>query len=312
MALEADIRPAAAAAERISRAALALGALGLVAAAFLIVRLFESWRVTPAAGAHHVTVFGLRLSYPSANADAIVIVALAGLGAVVLCTAVLAAIGELRASRRFERWLATRTVRDGATGDVLLIEDDEPQAFCAGLRHPRVYISTGAVELLDERALAAVLAHELHHARRRDPLRLATGRVFSRAMFFVPGLRAIVRRAESLAELSADERASAAAPGNRAALARAILAFDGSGGVDPERVDHLTEHRGEWRFPAALFLAALAALALITGLAVLGGRLANGSTTLALPVLSQQPCIVVLAAIPTALALVALRFGRSR
>jgi Zn-dependent protease with chaperone function len=33
------------------------------------------------------------------------------------------------------------------------------------------------VALLDDSGLDAMLAHEHHHARRRDPLRLATGRV---------------------------------------------------------------------------------------------------------------------------------------
>ncbi len=310
MVTETNPRPAAIAAERVARAVLALGVLGLAALAFVVVRLFESWRLGPSAAAHHVTVFGVRLAYPVANADAIVIVALASVGFAALLVAARGCAHELRAARAFDRRLAACTTElvDG----VAVFAGTRPEAFCAGLFHPRVYISTGALELLDERALAAVIAHELHHVRRRDPLRLATGRVLSRAMFFIPGLKPIVRRAASLAELSADERASAAAPQNRAALARAMLAFEGTGGIDSDRVDYLTGDAPSWRFPAGLCLAALAVLALISGLALLAGRLASGSTTLALPLFSHEPCIIVLAALPVALALLAVRFVRGR
>ena len=40
-----------------------------------------------------------------------------------------------------------------------------PEAFCAGLFRPRVYVTSGAVELLDDAGLDAVLAHERQHAQ---------------------------------------------------------------------------------------------------------------------------------------------------
>ena len=45
--------PAGAAANRLHRASLAVGALGLATAAFTLERLLESWRVDPHAGASH-------------------------------------------------------------------------------------------------------------------------------------------------------------------------------------------------------------------------------------------------------------------
>ena len=114
MALEANIRPVTAAAERTSRAALLLGTLGLAAAAFVVVRLFESWRVTPAAASQHITVLGLRLSYPTANADAIVVVALAAVGLAVLTSAVSAMARRrsrsrcCRGSHALSCWRASR------------------------------------------------------------------------------------------------------------------------------------------------------------------------------------------------------------
>ncbi len=187
-----------------------------------------------------------------------------------------------------------------------VIPDERPQAFCAGLVAPRVYISSGAVALLDETALTAVLAHEAHHARRRDPLRLAVGRVLARALFFVPGLGELVRRQQTLAELGADENAVNAGPASRSALARAMLAFSesspagGSVGIDPLRVDHLLGEPPGWRFPTLVCLAAAGTIGLVAAIAILAGQLAAGSATLAPPFLSHQPCIMVLALIPAA------------
>lgn len=297
-------RPAARAAARLSRAGLLLGALGLATAVFILTRLLETWRVGPGAPVHHVSILGQPLGYPAANLDAIVVLVLAGAGLLATVLTLLLAIRELIASRRFAHGIARRRPR--LQGDVLVVDSDRPLAFCAGLLRPRVCISSGALRVLDDDALAAVLAHERHHARRHDPLRQAATRVLARSLFFVPGLSALAERQHRLAELGADESAVHAVTGGDAALARAILAFadaparDGSGGVDPERIDHLIGEPPSWRFPAALCLAALAVIALLAAAAALAARLAHGSATLALPLLSREPCVVALALIPAA------------
>jgi hypothetical protein len=313
----AEERPAATAATRISRASLALGGLGLASAIFVVVRLFETWRVGSIRGSHRVSIFGQSLTYPTANLDAIVIMLLAALGTIVTGLVITGTVRELAASRRFQRHLTGRHLRplDGA----LILDDEQPRAFCAGLLRPRVYLSAGAVAMLDDDALAAVLAHERHHARRHDPLRLAVGRVLARALFFLPELDDLAERQQALAELSADESAVNAAPANRAALARAMLSFSdaagdgtdpGSAGIDPARVDYLLGDPPSWRFPIVVCTAAASMIALVATLAVLAGQLAGGSATLALPFLSRQPCIVVLAAIPAALGLSATAYRR--
>src|ERR1700733_9046304 len=73
-------RPATIAAGRMFGASLLLGGLAFASAVFVITRLFESWRVTSAPASHVVSVFGQRLSYPTANTGAIVVTVLAGLG----------------------------------------------------------------------------------------------------------------------------------------------------------------------------------------------------------------------------------------
>jgi Zn-dependent protease with chaperone function len=308
-------RHAAVAAARVSRAGLLLGGLGLLSALFVLARLFESWRVTPHAASHRVSIFGQNLTYPTANAGAIVMIVLAAFGLIVTAMAIGESVRELTADRRFRRRLAGQNPRP--LRGALVIHDEQPHAFCAGLIRPRVYVSTGALALLDDSGLDAVLAHERHHVARRDPLRLAAGRVLARALFLLPGLRELSRRHQTLAELSADESAVNAAPANRSGLASAILSFSDatapghSGGVDPVRVDYLLGASPNWRFPVALCLGGAAVLALLLAIALLAGQVAHGSATLAPPFLSRQPCVVVLAAIPSAVGLVAVLFGRA-
>jgi hypothetical protein len=252
-----------------------------------------------------------------ANGDALVITALAVLGLLMACAAAWALGRELRAARRVARTIGARSPRLRPAHDAWVIDDARPQAFCAGLVRPRVYISTGALAALDAEALAAVVAHEHHHARRRDPLRLATTRVLASALFLLPSLRRVVERQQALAELGADEAAVVSAGGDRSALASAMLSFSELGdadtaGIDPERVDHLLGERGGWRFPLGICLLAASGLVTFVALVVLAARAAAGSATLAPPFVSSQPCVAVLALLPAGTALAAAAYARAR
>ena len=304
-------RPAARALAVAWTGGLLLGLLGLAAFVPVFARLFESWRVSAHAAAHHVSILGETLSYPAANAGAVIVLALALLGGIVTALALRAIGSELRAARRLGRRLAQ--LHPVPRDDVFVIDDERPESFCAGLLRPRIYITTGALARLDAPALDAVLVHERQHARRRDPLRLAASRMIARSLFFLPAIRELRRGQQLLAEVSADESAVTAAAGDRSALARAMLSFSdapeagGASGVDPARVDYLLGEATGWRFPALMCTAALALLALVVTLAILLGREAAGSATLEPPFLSAQPCVVMLALIPCAAGLSALR-----
>lgn len=214
-------QPAAAAAARVARAGVTLTVLGLGSSLFVVMRLLGTWHVSSVPSSDRISVLGQTMSYPAANLAAVVVLVLAMLGLVVTLTAVAGIVREVTAARRFQRSVQAT----GRLGAAVIIEDERPRAFCAGLVRPRVYISSGALAILDSDALEAVLLHECHHAQRRDPLRLACGRVAARALFFVPGLGPLITRQSALAELSADETAINAGPRHRAALARAMLDF---------------------------------------------------------------------------------------
>jgi BlaR1 peptidase M56 len=307
-------RPAATAAARVSGASLLLGGLGLLSAIFVLFRLVESWRVGSGATSHRIEILGQALSYPAANINAIVIVVLAAVGSVVTGRALVGTMREYRASRRFSRAVSCRQLE--TLQGAVVVPDARPRAFCAGLLRPQVYVSAAAVAILDQAALTAVLAHERHHARRRDPLRFAAGRVLVQALFFLPEFGLLLERQQALAELSADESAVAGVSANRSALARAMLSFSdaptsgGASGIDPARIDYLLGEPPNLRFPALLCLAAVGILALLVTVAVLAGRVASGSATLTLPFLSRQPCILVLAVIPAALGVLAANLAR--
>jgi hypothetical protein len=250
---------------------------------------------------------GILFSYPRLNAAAGVLLGLALIGASAFALAVRALLRQRSAYRRF---LAQVEVV-GRLGDgpgVQVIADPRPQAFCAGYLRPTVYISQGALELLSDDELEAVLAHENHHLRVRDPLRLACGRVLSQALFFVPALRTLFGRYADLAELNADGAAVQEGGGGRGALASALLAFEGSGvGISPERVDSLLGQPVVWRRPWWLLTASVGSLSSLIALTWAASQAASTRATFNLPVVSSQPCLAMLTVLPLVGVLVILR-----
>jgi hypothetical protein len=105
--------------------------------------------------------------------------------------------------------------------DVRLCADERCFCCCAGLFFPKVIISTGMYELLDEAQLTAVLAHEAAHVRRRDPARALAVRCASNALFYLPLARYLSKKALVASELGADSAAASVA--GQPALVRALL-----------------------------------------------------------------------------------------
>jgi Peptidase family M48 len=188
----------------VAGAGLAGCALGLAAGVSRV-------HVAPAA-AQRLNVGGARFTYPAANAAAVALIALAALGVAVLFVSLRGAWRQGRAHRRLVHALPVAGSLPSHPA-VCVVDVAAPLAFCAGWLHPRIYLSTATLSLLSESELRAVLAHEHHHRARRDPLRLAVGRVLSQALFFLPVLRPLHERYGDVAELTADAAALEATGG---------------------------------------------------------------------------------------------------
>jgi hypothetical protein len=297
--------------------ALALGAGGLLVAVAALATALYSVHHGPV-GSRPAVIVGLHFTYPTLNTAEALLLALAALGAAVVTIGVKATWRQLHAYRSFiARMRVVASLDSHPT--VRVIADPRPQAFCAGYLRPAIYVSQRTVDLLTTDELEAVIAHEHHHRRVRDPLRFTCVRVLSRSLFFVPALRPLCDRYADLAELSADDAAIQANPGQKAALASALLAFEANSdpeiaGISPERVDSLLGQPVPWRLPSRLMTASLGALSGLSWLTWRASETAAAHATLNLPILSSQPCLAILSLLPIGgcVVMIGRRRGRRR
>jgi Peptidase family M48 len=277
------------------RLATFLCACGVVAAASAVGAAIGSVHHV-SMSARHLAVLGVRFSYPAFNDVEVLLLGLAGLGAAAVTVAVRACSRQRAAYRDFiDQLEIVGHLEEDPT--VKVIADPRPQAFCAGYLRPTVYISQTALDLLSERQLRAVLAHEHHHRRVRDPLRLACGRIMGRALFFVPVLKSLWERYADIAEVNADRAAVCASASDQAPLASALLVFDASAppgvsGISSERVDSLLGIPIRWQPRWWLTAASLGSLSSLGLLIWRTSEFASVHATLNLPLLSSTPCVV--------------------
>lgn len=81
-------------------------------------------------------------------------------------------------------------------------------AFTAGWMHPLIYISGELDRSFSVDQLAAIVAHEDAHRRRRDPLRLSVLRFLACVLFYLPALRRLADDMADEAEIDADDEAA--------------------------------------------------------------------------------------------------------
>jgi len=123
---------------------------------------------------------------------------------------------RLRATRKFTRTLALsqrplppRLVRlmeqvELKPHELVCFETPAVWAFSLGAWRPQVWLSTGLLALLDDEELLAVLQHETHHCRQRDPLRRLISRLIGDIFFFAPLLCRLVDHSHLAQEMAAD------------------------------------------------------------------------------------------------------------
>ncbi len=147
---------------------------------------------------------------------------------IALVLSVRQAIGQLRLHRQAHgrrriaepTWLSI-AAQVGIAHRLIVIEDDEPFAFCAGFFSPAIYLSDGLLRMLDPAEIEAVLRHEANHLHRHDPLRLFLVQLLHLALAPLPIVETLCDRVRIGIELAADRAALASVP--MPALAGAVL-----------------------------------------------------------------------------------------
>jgi Zn-dependent protease with chaperone function len=246
-----------------------------------------------------------------ASVTALLLTSLAATVAFLAARSLYADIAGQRAARRVCRRSTRATIGDH---EVLILPDCTPRAFCTGVLRPQIVISAGALSELAPPELAAVLAHEAHHAASRDALRLLSLRVLADALFFLPLARRLAERHSVMVEVAADSAATAAA--GRSALARALLCFSSEAvgvGISGERIDALRGHSSRRDVPLGVMLGALFTLTALAALAFWHGP-ASRDHDAATPAANSagQTCLLLLLALPLLIASVAFLRARPR
>ena len=158
----------------------------------------------------------------------------AGLGltlaGAVMARAVVTAVTHLRAVRQHAVRHA-QTARlvghpEPALGAVL-VDHDQPVAYCIAGPHPTVILTTAALQALDPDQLDAVLAHERAHLASHHHRLLATARIGRQILPFLPLMRDADTQITRLVEMHADDAATADRDTRPLATALVVLAAAG-------------------------------------------------------------------------------------
>ncbi|WP_328747217.1 M56 family metallopeptidase [Streptomyces sp. NBC_00285] len=132
---------------------------------------------------------------------------------------------RIRRARREHREVLDMVGRPDTTRGIVVLDHEEPAAYCLPGRHRRTVITTGALRVLDDDQLEAVLTHERTHQAERHDAVLAWAQALTHAFPRVPLFRTAEAEIARLVEMRADDMA--AARSGRLTTAAALLAVAG-------------------------------------------------------------------------------------
>ncbi|MFI6899677.1 M56 family metallopeptidase [Nonomuraea sp. NPDC050394] len=149
--------------------------------------------------------------------------------AVLVAVTLAAAAQALRARRRHRTLLALIARDDPFVPGVRVLDHPGAAAYCVPGLRSQVVISAGAMELLSDDELTAVLAHEAAHVRERHDLVLLPFGALRRVLPWSKVVRDAQAQVELLVEMAADDRARRYCSPRR--LATALLRFGTAGAM---------------------------------------------------------------------------------
>jgi len=141
---------------------------------------------------------------------------------------VAASAGVLRARRRQRVLLSLLAHGDPKVPGALVVDHPAATAYCVPGLRSRIVVSAGALDLLDQAELAAVLAHERAHLRERHDLVLLPFTALLRAFRWSSAACEAHDSVALLVEMLADDRALRHRPARE--LATALLRVGAAGG----------------------------------------------------------------------------------
>ncbi|MGN9841579.1 M56 family metallopeptidase [Nonomuraea sp. H19] len=160
-----------------------------------------------------------------------VLAMIAGITALAVLVAVLltAGVQTLRARRRHRMLLALISHDDPGVPGVRVLDHPSAAAYCVPGLRSQVVVSQGALRLLSQDELTAVLAHEAAHVRERHDLVLLPFAALRRALPWSKVVADAQAQVELLVEMAADDRAQRYCSPRR--LATALLRFGTAGAM---------------------------------------------------------------------------------
>ena len=155
----------------------------------------------------------------------------AGLGltlaGAVLARTALTALTHVRSVRRQAVQHAQTALqvgrREPALGAVL-VDHEQPAAYCVAGPHPTVILTTATLQALDPEQVDAVLAHERAHLASHHHRLLAIARIARQVLPFLPLMRDADTQITRLVEMHADDEATTDGDTGPLATALAVLA----------------------------------------------------------------------------------------
>ncbi|MEX0985459.1 MAG: M56 family metallopeptidase [Actinomycetota bacterium] len=201
-----------------SLAAMALGTVVVLAAA--VGAPSSGWRDVPAFVGRCLEAAGEIWDQPPQHWARILAAVVLSLIVVRLVYVLVRTVLDARreASRAFS--VATN-VKAERWGELWVVPSDRTFAFAVGLRRRAIVVSEGLLEALDERRVAAVMAHERDHLARWHLLTLLFAKGIARAFPFIPPVREAADQLELGLEMHADG-AAVAATGDGVLVAQAL------------------------------------------------------------------------------------------
>ena len=148
-----------------------------------------------------------------------------------LCWVLIAAAGAvLRDRRRHRALLSLLAHGDPKVPGALVVDHPAAAAYCVPGLRSRIVISAGALDLLDQAELAAVLAHERAHLRERHDLVLLPFTALARAFPWSVLVQRSYASVALLVEMLADDHAARRRPARELVTALIRVGSAGSAG----------------------------------------------------------------------------------